>query len=927
MRLFIGPALAALTLTAPLHAGDEILYDSPPEWVDVVVLDGEARPSNSPVVLFDHQARINDGELWTHLTTAIALDSPQALTRFGTVSASWLPDKGDLIVHSVEIIRGAEVIDVIEGGAQFEVIRRERGLESRLLNGALTATMNVPGARVGDILRLSYSTTLSDQALRENVQWQSGLITEPFPLESGRVSVSWPGDLEVSRVRIGEGDVSEPVLTGGFYTWSADLPLEEPKPVPDDAPMRYQLGELMQVTTYQSWADVSSSMVQHYVTEDSIPAGGELADRIADISSASDNPLERAALALQLVQDEISYLLNGLNGGNYLPQAPNETWENRFGDCKAKSLLLLAMLEELGVEAELVLVKTQGGDALPGLAPMPGNFDHIIVRADIDGVSYWLDGTSAGSRLDNIDTVPRFFYALPLREAGAELVPLDIRPQSTPDQVVRLTVDQSAGIRLPSLFDIELEYRGPIGAQWRTIADQGDEDDVKNTVYNAVSAIVGASHLVEREVIFDEETGTATLFARGIRTSEWERDRGNYELLPPAQAARDVGFAADRARAAWREIPLSLNGPIYFQSELSLSLPQDNGAFELEGPGDITQVIGGVELASTAALNGNEFTLSQSMRSIANEIEANEISPARRNLARFDRSLPMLKAPSEIRELWEYFGEDRALLDAHEARYAKAIEEADDDNPAPFLNRARFRVGVYDHAGALEDIDAAYDIEASRQIYMMRAAARRQAGDLESALEDYRLAEDLEPDGSTFAAQVELLALLGRAEEGIEIAEEYSEIVDDTVGVTNLEAIALGWAGESLAGLELLEGLAAQRPGDGRLLNATCWFASIWDQMNADRLATCVEAVEKSDYSAAALDSRALAHYRLGDFDAAMADVDAALLAEPGMVASRLLRGIIRTSNGDAGGREDIDLALQMRPSLRGTYSAWGLEF
>ncbi|MEP3422201.1 MAG: DUF3857 domain-containing protein [Erythrobacter sp.] len=927
MRIIIVPTLCAFALSVPAFAGDQVIYGSSPDWVEPTTIDAAQRSSSSPVVLIDQQARINDGQLWTHQTTAVALDSPEALTRFGTVSASWLPDKGDLIVHSVELIRDAEVIDLIDGGAEFEVIRRERGLEARLLNGVLTATMTVPGARVGDILRLSYSTTLSDQAMRENVQWQSPLVADPFPLESGRVSVSWPSDMDVSRVRIGDAGVTEPELADGFYTWSVQLPIEEPDPKPTDAPLRYLMGDLMQVTTYQSWSDVSQSMVQHYDPTDAIAPGGELADRVAEIAGSSDDPLERTALALQLVQDEISYLLNGLNGGNYLPQSPQETWENRFGDCKAKSLLLLAILQELGVEGELVLVRTQGGDALPSLAPMPGNFDHMIVRADIDGKNYWLDGTTAGTRLPNIDTVPRFFFALPLREEGADLMPLDLRPPSAPDQIVRLSIDQSAGIRVPSLIDVELEFRGPLAAQWRVVAEQDDADVTRQAVYNTISNVVRGPQLVDRSVTFDPETGIAIISARGLVTTGWSRDRSQYELEPPAQAAKNVGFSTDRARAAWRDIPLRLNGPVYYLSELDITLPDVSGQFEVDGSNERTEIIGGVELNSNAALNGNRFTMSQSMRSVANELNADEISAARRSLARFDRALPVLRSPTKIRELWEYFGDDRALLEEHAAVYRQAIEEADDDDTGPLINRARFRHGVFDHAGALEDVEAAYEILASRPIYLMRAALRLANGHLENALEDWRLAEDLQPDGSTYSTQINLLALLGRPEEGLELADEYRQIVDDVVGETNLEAMALGWAGEAGEGLELLESLAAQRPGDGRLLNAICWQAGIWDEMNAERLETCVAAVEKSEYSAQALDSRALAHFRMGDMDAALGDINAALLAEPSFSGSRLLRGIIRIASGDRDGREDVDLALAMRPSLRARYSAWGLEF
>lgn len=911
----------------PVWAGDTVIYDTTPSWVEIASVAPKTPQSRDVIVLLEEQARIEKGKLWTYVDTAIALDSPEALTRFGTLNATWLPDKGDLIVHRVELIRDGEVIDVLKGGAKFEVLRRESGLEQRLLDGALTATLAVPGTKLSDVLRLSYSTTLSDQALGDEVQWQSGLIAKPFPLKTGRVTVSWPESLAVTRLRQGNAEVPEPVAKDGYLTWTATLPVAEAPEVPEDAPLRYRLGEIMQVSTYADYESVSRNLAAQFGTEGKITPGGDLAGRIAGIAAASDDPLTRAALALRMVQDDVSYLLNGLNGGNYIPQAPEETWANRFGDCKAKTLLLLTILRELGVEAEATLVRSQGGDALPQLAPMPGNFDHVIVRAVIDGQSYWLDGTTAGTRIDTIGDVPRFFHALPLRPEGSGLMALGERPQATPTQVVKLTLDHSAGLRLPGAFTLEVEYRGANGAGWRTVAEQANDELREQAISNVAQSLLGDVLLTEQAVRYDADAGLAVVTARGLRGSDWKRDGTAYSFEPPAQSARNVGFDVDRARAAWRSIPLRLSGPIYYTSDLTLILPSDAPDFKLEGTPELAATIGGVEVASKTLFEAKRLSVSQTLRTLADELPAEAIGAARRELTRFDRQLPVLKSTGEVRELWQYFGRDRARLAPIEALYSKAVEDAEPDDTNALVNRARFRAGVYDHAGALKDIEAALGIEDSRDLYLWRAAMRRELGDLEGALADYVEAESLQPDGSTYSTQIELLALLGRAEDGLALAEDFDGFTKDRVSGTAVMAAALGHLGEAAEGLASLDAMIAQRPSDGTLLNEVCWHAATWSLMDEARLATCTQAVEKSDYSPGALDSRALAHLRLGNLAAAKADVDAALLAEPGLTNSRLLRGIILTQMGDKSGKDDIALALSMQPSLAPVYKAWGLTF
>lgn len=921
--------LAGLLLASaamPALAGEAVLYDPAPGWVELAKVEPKPADSNSFIVLFDQQARIEKARLWSYIDTAIALDSPEALTRFGTLTATWMPDKGDLIVHRVELIRGGAVIDVLEGGAVFEVLRRERGLETRLVDGSLTATMAVPGAKLGDVLRLAYSVTTSDQAMGDSVQWQAALIAKPFPLQKGRVAVSWPEALPVTRLRLGKAALAEPAAKDGFMTWSASLPIAEADPVPDDAPSRFRLGDIMQVSTYADWAAVSRNHAPHYKTAGKVTPDGDLAARIAGIAAGSPDQLTRAAVALRLVQDDVSYLMNGMDGGNYIPQAPEETWDKRFGDCKAKSLLLLAMLRELGITAEPVLVRSQGGDALPSLAPMPGNFDHVIVRATIDGKNYWLDGTTAGVRLDSIDAVPRFFHGLPLRDEGADLTPLDTRVQMTPDRAVRLTVDQRAGLRVPAIYDVTIELRGTTGAGWRAMADQGNADMRKQAVTSMVQQVLGDGQMIDHTLRYDAEAGLAVLTARGITSTAWVRDGNDYRFEAPAQAARDIGFDADRARAAWRGIPLNLNGPVYFASTAEVLLP-DDAKVTFEGAGDaVTATIGGVELASTAKLEGPRLTIAQSMRTREEELPADRIAPARRELARFGKQLPVLRSAGDVRELWQYFGKDRARLTALEKLFAKGIAEAEPDDVSPLTNRAGFRAGIFDHAGALEDIEAAMKIEDSRDLFLARAALRRELGDLAGALADTEEAEALQPDGSTYSDQIYTLGLLGRGAKGVTLAEDFEAITKDRSVAVQVMATALGWNGQADEGLDLLDEMIAQRPTDGSLLNGLCWEAAIWNKMDEGRFEACTKAVEKSDNPAAALDSRALAHFRLGNLAAAKADLDAALLAEPYLTESRLLRGIVRKAMGEAAGKDDIALALKMQPSLSKAYKAWGFE-
>ena len=919
-------ALALAGASMPALAGETILYESAPDWIERADISAIDPSVKSPVVLLEKQIRLEEGRVWQFQDMAVKLDSPEALTAFGTITASWLPDKGDLVVHDLKILRGDETIDLIEGGTRFEVIRRESALERRMLNGLLTATTPIPGARVGDTVRMAYSSTLSDQALGEDVQVAEGLPAEPFPMEQGRVVLSWPESLDVRWQATRDIEPASDETDGGFRTVVFDLPVAELEERPADAPARFRRAGMVGATTFDGWQDLSATLAPHFSTEGTIGEGSPLAGIVSGIASEEASDLARTAAALKLVQDDISYLMNGLNGGNYLPQSPEETWEQRYGDCKAKSLLLAAMLERMGIDAQVALVRMQNGDAVAGSLPMAAMFDHMIVRARIDGRDYWLDGTASGDRLDTLSDTPRYHYALPLVPGGSDLVDMPVAAKQVPDSRLALTVDQSAGLRVPALVDARLEFRGREGAALRAIASQGDDESVEEMAQALLTGAIGSAYLVDEQLDYDEASGVATVTAKGVQTTAWSRDENVLEFEAPGNLMDQLSFAADRARAEWRDIPLNINGPTYKTESVTVILP-DGPSYAIDGEIRSADTIGGVEVASQAALDGNRFTLARSVRTVAYEIPAADAPVARRSLAGFRRSLARLETANDARQPWEYFGSDRSLLKPVEAMYARIVAEAEPDDTLAYTNRAAFRRGVYDFAGALEDVEAAIAIEESEDLLRERAALRLRTGDYDGMIEDVDRLAELDPTEVPWFDRFVLLAIEGRHGEAEDYAETYLALSQDDREETLAHATVLGWVGKAQEAQGLLEELADERPNDDQVLNAACWNAAVWDLMTEDRLATCTAAVEKSANPAAARDSRAFGYYRLGRLEEARSDLDIVLSDHPHLAESRLLRGIVRKELGDGAGKRDIELALKMSPFLRPTYEAYGLEF
>lgn len=910
---------------APAQAGDEIIYADVPEWVVAPDFDA-ALDKGETLVLLDRQVRMEGGVVQDYFDVAFKMENPQVMTQLGTPQLSWQPDKGDLYVHRMQIIRGGEVIDVLAEGAKLEVIRRERQLESRLIDGMLTGTMAIPGLRVGDVLRMTHSVTKRDQALDNEMQVLQVILPEPMEIGYGRIRVSWPEGLPMRYQVTRDVDLAAPVSEGGYSSLAVEFPIEELDDMPGDAPRRYRQPPLLQVGTYDSWRELSSQMAGHFETDGSIDPAGEIAAQIAEIEAQTDRPLERAALALQVVQDDVAYHLNGLDGGNYLPQRPEDTWELRYGDCKAKSLLLLAMLRDMGIESEAVLVHSSSGDWVPDMLPMPGNFDHMIVHAVIDGKDYWLDGTNTGVRLATIDEVPPFFNALPLRKEGAELMPMIQRWPQVPDRTASVSIDHSAGFDYPATFAIDVTLEGTMATSLRDPAEEDERNKVLSFASNFADNLVGSNFVNDATVTFDEDTGQARLEAKGVTYSWWEFERGRAKLTPWV-ASNGFSFSPDRARREWRDIPFMGSGPVRWREDVRIKLPGGDIAYDLRGRDASDEEIAGTRITRSAALDGTTLRLQSDKSLIPVEIPVEAFAENRRAASRLSSGDYVVRVNEGAKRYWEYSAAEAETLLAPMEKALDAYVAADPDEAYRHARRAEMRVFTYDYAAAADDYSRAIELEPDALLYNQRAQAYANAGEWELARDDALYAYDLQGDIATAMNLAQIQAEMGEVDAALALLEEFDLGGDERATLAQVRAEYEGEAGRPEAGWALLEDVLLERPGDSELLNAKCWHMASWKFRLDEAEAVCTEAVQAAQYGANVLDSRAMAYFRMGEYDKAMRDIDAALTSEPGLAASRYLKGLILIEQGKtAEGQREIIYAERISPRIVGQYQRYGIS-
>ncbi len=903
-------------------AGEEVIFGAAPEWVAQSDFDA-AMSADEDVVLYDRQVRLDAGVVSRYTDVAHQLNTENDVSRLSTLQFGWMPDKGDLTIHQVVIYRGEEIIDVL-ATSQPEVIRRERGLEKRQVNGLLTAVLRVPGLMVGDVLRFTSSATMRDQALEGQMQVSETLVAEPTRLGFGRMRLSWPEGADVSFHTMGQTGAIEANRLDGDMVIDIALPIDEPKDMPDDSPGRYRVDPTVQLSSFGSWANVAATLAPHFTTDGAIAPGSDLSDEVARIKAATSEPIERAALALRLVQDEVTYLMDGMNGGNYLPQSPALTWDVKYGDCKAKSLLLLAMLRAMNIEADAVLVDTKNGDAVSISQPLPGAFNHMVVRAEIGGTDYWLDGTSAGTRLATMHEVPDFIYALPVRADGADLISIEQRWPKVPDRTIRIDYDLTAGVDVPVMFDVEVETRGVMAARMREPASQKVAKQQLAAATKYFDELVDGV-IVDATYSYDEESGIGLLRAKGMEFDGFEYDRSDVTRAI-VSATTNWQFVPDRARAAWRDIPVVVRGPYTSAYDVTYRLPNEGAGATLSGVRDLAQTVSGIRFERATSLENGTLRIVDRTSYVPDEIAPADVPAQKTAMRRLASGDPVLRIANPMR-LWDMSDEELAAgLEPHLKAVAK-MSDTMDDNEAIVFFAATIKMMARDYSSALIDINAVLEEEATVDRLTTKLNLLKVMGEYEQGLVVAQEAFDLAGDLDTAALLAEMMVANGRASEALDLLDSLGLAGEDAANAAMLWGEFAGDADRITEGWDRLSDALLDRPGNGALLNSKCWFAGTWDFDAEQNLTVCEDAVRKMDYASAALDSRALVYYRLGRTNDALADLDAALRKTPEQAASRFLRGHIRLEEGDIEkGKADVKAALRISPDILDQYARYGIK-
>jgi hypothetical protein len=580
--------LALLSVTAAAHGKpQEYQTGAEPAWVLPIPAFSPAaatplKPSGGvDYLLRDIQVRVDARGKTSYFHSALKALNGKGVQQVANISVNFDPSYQTLTLHMINVIRDGQVIRKL-GTAPVHVLQRETELDYLVYDGSKTASVLLDDVRIGDVVEYAFSVDGVNPVFQNKLAGNADLEWS-VPLRRAHARLLLPLGRSF-RVETRNSKLQPEVREGGGYRdYRWDQREVPPLKVDDGAPGWYDPYGYVQWTEFANWAAVAQWALPLY--RPGAP-GAALQREIDRIAREQPAPAGRIAAALQLVQRDIRYLGIEVGQGSHAPTAPAKVWERRFGDCKDKTLLTVAMLRALGADAAPALVNTSMQKAIGAWVPTPNAFNHVLVRVRLDGKTYWLDPTRDLQQGDLEHLAQASYgYALVLEPGASALTPMP--PPRGGRREVRAVFDSSAGLDQPVSYRITTVLRGSAADNLRAELARDRAELEKQYVNYYVRRYPGLRGNGEMEVHDDAAGNALTTVEHYLIPAFWPHSDAN-ERREATVKVSEIGERFKAPDAVGRNAPLKLNHPDEIDETIEVKLPKrwsiDAGSTRVRDP-------------------------------------------------------------------------------------------------------------------------------------------------------------------------------------------------------------------------------------------------------------------------------------------------------------------------------------------------------
>jgi len=351
---------------------------------------------NADIVVIDEYLKTVYQTNGTYQTTDdeyIKILTEKGKRSYRTLSKYYTLPYGTSGITDLELIGPDGKVRVIDVAANSRVMVNPGQMSANIYNpNSKILKVSVPGLMIGDILHM-VSTDNIVKARVPNTWSDYNVFEHTAPIKHTVLDIDGPKEMPLVNIRLRdpvEGTVTYTEPTGkgsrNRYIWEVkDIPrtYTEPK-----MPSLHTVVQRLLVSTIPNWETISRWYWE--LSEDHINAvTPEMKSKVAELTEGVSDRTEKINRIFRFVSQQIRYMgiTTETTAPGYEPHDASLTFGNRYGVCRDKAALLVAMLRLADLPAYPVLINA--GPRKDEAVPQP-YFNHAIVAVGNEDGTYTL---------------------------------------------------------------------------------------------------------------------------------------------------------------------------------------------------------------------------------------------------------------------------------------------------------------------------------------------------------------------------------------------------------------------------------------------------------------------------------------------------------------------------------------------------------
>ncbi len=516
---------------------------------------------------YDHQVDHRKGEVVAYTDYIYEPRSHGNMADAGRFEISFNPDYQRLTLHRVELRRDGQWTSRFKP-EEITIARRERQFEQDIADGQVGALIVIEDVRPEDVVRISYTVTGSNPILAGQLSEQTSLGFS-HPILDVRLRALYAPGTAIAVHR--ENGAAAPAITETPEATLVEAKASRVARILDegDYPAWYRPYPHVQFAPKRSWGDVVRWALPLYPDQSGETLPEDLQRRLGEWAKLP-TPQARLQAALRSVQDDVRYFGVETGTSSHRPRPPQQVWSRRYGDCKDKTWLLVTVLKRLGISSSPALVSTYYGRGIQGHAPSADLFDHVIVRAVIDGKPVFVDPTMRlQGGLPERGDLSDYGYVLPVLAGQDGLA--EVQPPSGAVAGIQTSerfAPEGNGLRL----EVTTEYSGANADQTRRLLDEERREDRTKRYVEYYGKRFGAIESLQPLAVEDDRAGNVITIREAYKLANpWQEEGDTRGLDLEAEA---LSVVADLPARSDRTGPLYVARPGRYVHEVSIEAPK-----------------------------------------------------------------------------------------------------------------------------------------------------------------------------------------------------------------------------------------------------------------------------------------------------------------------------------------------------------------